>query len=195
MPRTAAVTKLDGKAAAASSSMLLASGNELTELLLSTGILYPMSSEEEQHLGVAFLKERERITAPQRKAEFKRFSQGLGMSEDMSCDKYLFSFKQFRAHFLDIVHVLRDHPANADDGWGWLRCSCTPFSQFAGCEHIEYTKTLPVPRMKDKPNSSECIYDKPAKTGRRPGSYTTARGKAKASTIKAKSKTSTRSDN
>ena len=89
MPRNTRVPLPQLEVARAASRILLASRGELRDLLLNAGILYRMTDEEEKHLGVECLLERERSDG-QRLAKFTRFREALGISEDFQCGEPLF---------------------------------------------------------------------------------------------------------
>ncbi len=89
------------------------------------------------------------------------------------------AFRKYREFFVDTVYVLRDRPDASHDGWPFLRCTCRPFAVHGQCEHVLVCRSLPIPGMRDSPTSSEQITPH-ARRGRRPGSYTAARGKAAA---------------
>lgn len=136
--------------------ILTSSGAELRSVLLEAGILYHMSPEEEKAVGVACLFERDRC-AGKRLADFHRFRAALCISEDFQCKKPVFSLAAYRKYFVEVVYVVRDHPGPTSDSWPFLRCTCPPFSHHAPCEHVEYSRSLNVPGMADKPNTAESV--------------------------------------
>ena len=182
MSRTADQPLASRETAELGCKILCSYGIQLRNLLLQSGILYVMDSEDQRTVGTTYLAERNR-RKPHRLPELERFRESLGINEDGSCIQPLFSLSKFRELFHDMIYVIRDHPSGISDSWNFLRCTCSDFSKHAPCEHVEYARTLDIPGMQDTPNSSDHI-PLPNKKGRTKGSFTIAKGKAKSAAKK-----------
>ena len=188
MPRTAQSVLPSIETSKLSCQILLSSGPTLQKLLEEAGILREMTEEEQKQLRVGCVCEADRGRG-RRHTDFVKFREALGITQDFECKGLVFSLAKYRELFVDLAYVVRDHPASVPDSWPFLRCTCTPFSLHGTCEHVEYARTLPVPGMKDLPNSGDNIAA-PTRRGRPPGTHSTSQGKARAaSRANAKAKT------
>ena len=179
MPYTAEQNLPDLDKARLGCQIISAHGVTLQKLLLNSGILYPMEKQDAYSLKSNVRAERLRCRGDKRRLhDLEAFCEALEIKEDGGCIEPLFSLQAYNSFFVDVVYVVRDPPSGISDTWPFLRCTCQESSKHSACEHIEYSKSLDIPGMKDVPNSRDNLSDPPPKKRRKRGSHTTARGKA-----------------
>ena len=92
------------------------------------------------------------------------------------------SLAAVRKHFVNIVYVFvprpgcSAHPSLPD--WKKCICTCGAFAVYGACEHIAFAELVDV-RVRPRVHKEDELPEFPRR-GRRKGTYTTARGKAKA---------------
>ena len=86
-------------------------------------------------------------------------------------------------HFEDYVYIVFRRPQYVIDHWPGMRCSCHPNGLYVRCEHTEYLRSLPqeeLPERMEPTGESLEFYCARAVVGRKPGSFLTVAGAAKA---------------
>jgi hypothetical protein len=183
MPRNTAVPLLSEEDAQVGAGMIMAHGHALRQRLLDSGILRLPDETEVAALrsccGTA-IAAMHGARAQANRTEFKTMLESLGVDIDKpGTDWPVFSLARFNHFFVNAIYVILIRPDGMDDGWPFLRCTCEPFTQHGKCEHISYARTLNLPNLRDERIADGEIPER-RHGGRRKGSYTTARGAAKA---------------
>ena len=156
MPRTCELPLLERGQAELGVRILLNHGDMLQDLLCEAGILYH-PTDPEQETGAAAISECfQKIQVPRLRTGLRKYLAALGVVindageiEAHNIIGKLFSLSKYRALFVDTVYILRDTPNGIKDEWPYLRCTCVPFSQYAGCEHAITARALDLPGMVD----------------------------------------------
>ena len=164
-PRRADMSLPDEQFYFVGARMLFASGQELVDMLLSTGVLRDATASEMERLG----------SVPVSTHRALRSALQLPGAEVASRRQLILSLAAYNRIYHDVVYVLLRTPTFVADTWAGMRCTCRANGVAGDCEHTYRVRTLRIEEVLEEAIAFEpCAAAKVA--GRPLGSTTTTRG-------------------